>query len=67
MRRVATNTGSGGDADFLRRSYDLSAFPPNTWVATVVYVNGRSANLPERDLANLRVKGDPLEMKEPPF
>jgi hypothetical protein len=41
-----TNTGSGGDADFLRRSYDLPAFPPNTWVATVVYANGRRANLP---------------------
>ena len=40
------NTGSGGDTDFLRRSDNLPALPPNTWVATVVYANGRRANLP---------------------
>ena len=41
-----TNTGSGGDSDFLRRSYNLPPLPPNTWIATVVYANGRRANLP---------------------
>jgi hypothetical protein len=40
------NTGRGGDADFLGRSYNLPSLPPNTWVATVVYANGRRANLP---------------------
>jgi hypothetical protein len=40
------NTGRGGDADFLRRSYNLPPLPPNTWIATVVYANGRRANLP---------------------
>jgi len=40
------DTGSGGDSDFLRRSYNLPPLPPNTWIATVVYANGRRANLP---------------------
>ncbi len=40
------NTGSGGDSDFLRRRYNLPPLPPNTWIATVVYANGRRANLP---------------------
>jgi hypothetical protein len=39
------NTG-GGDADFLRSSNNLPPLPPNTWIATVVYANGRRANLP---------------------
>jgi hypothetical protein len=39
------NTGSGGDANFLRRSHNLPPLPPNTWVATVVYENGRRADV----------------------
>jgi len=40
------NTGCGGDADFLRRSHNLPPLPPNTWVATIVYENGRRADVP---------------------
>jgi hypothetical protein len=45
-RKRVTNTGSVGDADFLRRSHNLPVLSSNTWVATVVYANGRRANLP---------------------
>jgi hypothetical protein len=44
--KCVMNFGSGGDADFLRRSYNLPALPPNTWVATVIYANGPRTNLP---------------------
>lgn len=40
------NTGCGGDADFLRRTSNLPPLPPNTWVATIVYENGRRADVP---------------------
>jgi len=46
MASGVSNPGSGGDPDFLRRSYHLPAMPTNTWVATVVYANGERANLP---------------------
>ncbi len=41
-------TGSGGNSDYLRRScrFNLPLLPPDTWVATVVYGNGKRADLP---------------------
>jgi hypothetical protein len=43
------NTGSGGDSDYLNRSAWRTSgrtHPPNTWIQTVVYGNGRRADIP---------------------
>ena len=39
-------TGCGGNSDYLRRFQRVPPLPPDTWIETVVYKNGKRADVP---------------------